>query len=283
MEPRSSEVVTSSVRAGSNRLGSKAGAPRSAPPASRRLPLDGVRVVVTRAASQAEPMVAALRRLGATAIPAPVIEVVAPRDGGAALAASAARLACYDWVAFTSSNAVERLLAALSRPWPCPAPLVAAVGAATAARCRAAGLEVSIVPERAVAEELVSSMPLALGPRHPLVLWPRGAGGRTLLADGLAAAGYDVHAVDAYDVAPVALSGELRAAIAAAHVVTFTSASTVRALLEQLDRTEIGGLVACLGPITTAAARAAGLEVAIEAPPGPIDGLLEAIAGLLSA
>ena len=77
--------------------------------------LTGKRIVVTRARSQASGLVQRLADLNATVVELPVIEIEGPADGGAALAASADRLAdgAYAWVVVTSANAVVRMFEAL--------------------------------------------------------------------------------------------------------------------------------------------------------------------------
>src|SRR5690606_36659481 len=76
-------------------------------------PLLGQTVLVTRIRAQASPLAAGLRSIGAAPIEVPVIEVVDPADGGMALREAAAALDAYDWVAVTSPNGAERLLAAV--------------------------------------------------------------------------------------------------------------------------------------------------------------------------
>ncbi|HWC09993.1 MAG TPA: uroporphyrinogen-III C-methyltransferase, partial [Acidimicrobiales bacterium] len=72
-------------------------------------PLLGRRVVVTRPRQQASGLADRLRRAGAEVVLVPTIEIVEAADGGAALASAAARVREFDWVVFTSANAVERL------------------------------------------------------------------------------------------------------------------------------------------------------------------------------
>jgi uroporphyrinogen-III synthase len=76
------------------------------------LPLAGVRVVVTRAERQAAGLAAALAAAGAEVELLPLLEVAPPADP-APLARAAAELRLYDWVVFTSANAVHALLGAL--------------------------------------------------------------------------------------------------------------------------------------------------------------------------
>lgn len=69
-------------------------------------PLSGWRVVVTRPAAQAPPLVAALVARGAEVVELATISLEDPADGGAALRAAAREVAGFDWVVFTSANAV---------------------------------------------------------------------------------------------------------------------------------------------------------------------------------
>ena len=63
-----------------------------------------------------------------------------------------------------------------------------------------------------------------------------------------------------------------------ADYITFTSSSTVTNLLEALgDRFPKNARVVSIGPVTSETARAAGLEVALEAERHDVDGLLDAL------
>jgi uroporphyrinogen-III synthase len=65
--------------------------------------------------------------------------------------------------------------------------------------------------------------------------------------------------------------------VAAADVVTFTSSSTVTRFLEVAGPERVPPVVACIGPVTAATARDAGLTVAVEAPEHTIPGLVAAL------
>ena len=73
-------------------------------------PLTGHRLVVTRAVDQAAPLADALVAQGAEVVLLPMVAIVDPTDGGAALAAAAARLHDYDRIVVTSPNGARRLL-----------------------------------------------------------------------------------------------------------------------------------------------------------------------------
>ncbi len=251
-----------------------------------RRPLFGRRIVVTRSRSQASGLTARLQALGARSIEVPTIAFAAPEDGGAGLAAAAAGLADgrYAWVAFTSANAVAPLadLIVDSRSWAGTA--IAAVGAGTAGALAPYRLVADLVPERSVAEGLLDVFPVAgtRAGRPPAVLLPRAAVARDVLPDGLAAKGWSVDAVDAYRTVAATPPPELIEAAAGADAICFTSSSTVTSYLAAAGGAAgVPPIVACIGPVTAATARAAGLSVAVTAEPHTIPGLVDALVTVL--
>ncbi len=234
-------------------------------------PLLGRRVVVCRARHQASGLVDRLRRRGAEAIEVPVIEIVDPADGGAALAGAAARVREHGWIAFTSANTVERFFACIRDARDLGGVRVAAVGPGTAAALAARGVAADLVPGASVAEGLVE----ALAPHTPgRILLPQAAGARPVLAEGLRAAGWEVTAVEAYRTVPAGPPApDLVAAAAKADAVLFTSASTVENYLDAA----VPPTVVCIGPVTAAAARRRGITVAAVAERHDLDGLVEAL------
>ncbi len=69
---------------------------------------------------------------------------------------------------------------------------------------------------------------------------------------------------------------------AAADVITFTSSSTVERYLELAGPDRVPPIVACIGPVTAATARARGLHVDVEASVHTVDGLLDALVAHLT-
>ena len=225
-------------------------------------PLHGKQVVVTRPAKSDVALADALHRAGASVIAAPAIEIVRPADGGAALVAAATAVGSFDWVVFTSANAVEHFTAHLHDARAFGPARVAAIGPATAARLRAAGVEPDLVPTRYVAEALVEDFPD--GPGRVLV--PQSAGARPTLVAGLRAKGWTVDAVEAYDTTAVGYDDETLAAVRNADAVAFASSSAVDAFIAAVGgRDNVPPVVACIGPITAATARGRGLTVHVEA------------------
>jgi len=241
-----------------------------------RGPLGGDTVFVTRAATQASPLVDALAAAGAQVRDLPLIAIADPPDGGEALrrAAGAVCAGAYDWVVCTSANAVERLVGAVRDGRELGATRLAAVGPATAAAFESCHLVPDLVPAEASAEGLVRAMPDGPG----RVLYPGALTVRPTLAAGLRAKGWEVDHVAAYETVtrgPDEADTALRGALAES-TVTFTSPSTVRAFVERFPGL-VPGVVACIGPVTAEAAADAGLAVDAVADEHSAAGLVTAL------
>ncbi|HTX62468.1 MAG TPA: uroporphyrinogen-III C-methyltransferase [Acidimicrobiales bacterium] len=229
-------------------------------------PLSGTTVVVTRPRGDApDDLADALRAAGARVVPFPVVEIAAPSDGGAALVAAASDLARYEWIAFTSANAVRCLLALVPDVRVLSGVRLAAVGPATAAALVEHRLVPDLVPDRTSAAGLGGLFPVATAP-GAAVLFPCSESARPTLPAALREKGWVVDVVVAYRTVPapappVAVVRQL----AHASAVTFASPSAVEGYVS--CRTDDGSplpvppVVACIGPVTADAARAAGLAV----------------------
>jgi uroporphyrinogen III methyltransferase/synthase len=248
--------------------------------------LADVSVVVTRPRGDVDDLSEALRGAGARVVALPVIEIKAPEDGGAALARAVCALERYQWVAFTSANAVRRLLGLMPDVASLGDARLAAVGPATAAALRERGLVPDLVAERTSAEGLADAFPAAPAP-GAAVLFPAAAGARRTLPDALRAKGWTVDEVVAYrTVRAPPPPGALAEQLASATAVIFASPSAVEAYVE-LRMPDgraliVPPIVACIGPLTATAARAKGLEVSVVARRASaadvVDALIEAVA-----
>ncbi len=230
-------------------------------------------IVITRAVHQAGELKALLEAAGFRTLLYPAIAIQSPADT-APLDAALGHARDYDWLLFTSANAVEavaqRLQALKLGPDALHGPSIAAVGPATARAVRdGLGLEVALTPPKAVGESLLAALPIAAGQR---VLLPRAAKARDVLPDGLRARGVRVDVVTAYETTLGQGGDDLPAALRAGQVdaITFTSPSTVRHTLIRLEGEAglgvdalAGIVIACIGPVTADAARQAGLHVDI--------------------
>jgi uroporphyrinogen III methyltransferase / synthase len=120
------------------------------------------------------------------------------------------------------------------------------------------------------------------------VLFVKAAGAADTLGRGLEDKGWAVDEVVAYrtvDAAPPPAA--VASTLAGADVVTFASASAVTSYLRLRDTDgrplAVPPVVACIGPSTAVAARAAGLTVAIEPAKASVEALVVAIAAHLGS
>lgn len=232
------------------------------------LPLAGQRVVVTRAAHQAGELRGVFETAGAEVALLPLLEVVPPADG-TPLENAAAGLAAFDWLAFTSVNAVRAFLPRVANRSLLPS--VAAVGPATAETLRSLGVEPWVVAREARAIGLAKSLApwLSAGDR---IMIPQAEDARPDLAEGLAAAGAEVTTVVAYRKRlPAGAVAVIRQLFSTAPLgwVTFTSPRIVRHFVELLgatwDNRRRELKAASIGPVTSDELRRLGVEPAAEA------------------
>jgi uroporphyrinogen III methyltransferase / synthase len=238
-------------------------------------PLAGRRVAVLRARPQASALAARLRALGADVVEAPAI-AIEPLD------AQLPDLAGYDLLCVTSPNGVARLFELVRDARDLAGPRIAAIGPGTAAALRAGGIEPDVVPDRSVAEGLTDAL-ADLPITQALIL--RAETGRDVLPDALRERGAQVDILAVYRTVPQPLDDDARAAVLGADDALFTSASTVEALVAAAGGPEAlrdGPRLCSIGPATSDALRAHGLEPALEAavhtPDGLVDALLESSA-----
>ncbi len=240
------------------------------------------RILITRPRAQAEEFGQAVQAAGYEPLFLPVIEI-RPLAENQALALALSRLPRYDWVIFTSANAVQVVCECADRParWPESA-RVAAVGPKTAQALRAQGLEPAWMPEEYVAEALLPGLGELQG---KLVLLPCAELARQDLPQAIAAAGGTAHEITVYQTLPAAPEPAGLAALrAGVDVITCTSPSSVENLLALAQRSGLNPLAlpgdplfACIGPVTASAARAAGLARVLTAEEFTTAGLVQAI------
>ena len=241
-------------------------------------PLFGTRVLVTRAKEQAAELSDQLAALGAEPVEAPMIRILPP-DDRAPLLRAAADPEIFDWIVFTSANAVDALMQAVLETGgdvrTLKGPQLCAIGTATAEQLAKYGIKVDLIPPEFKADAVV----LALKTQGPLdavrVLLPRADIGRELIAEQLRDAGALVTEVVAYrtvledaqaegspDIYRMLLDGKI-------HIVTFMSASAVRNFSKVFGAEQAADLlnrtvVAAIGPVTADAAARLGIKVTVQ-------------------
>jgi uroporphyrinogen-III synthase len=266
-------------------------------------PLAGVRVLVGRARHQAGALSGELRKLGATVIEIPFIEILKPRSFQR-LDTALRNLCNYDWLILTSVNGVEAMWGRMGKLRLLNESLdhlhIAAIGPATKKAIERRGVKVDVVPEEYVAESVVRSLRRRVKGKRVLLVRAKIA--RDVIPRELRAAGAHVDVVEAYEtVVPkssrVRLRSVLKNPTLRPHVITFTSSSTVRNFVALLGlgsraaaralqargeacprHTGLDGIQwASIGPVTSATLREVGLRVDIEAREYTIPGLVKAI------
>jgi uroporphyrinogen III methyltransferase/synthase len=255
-------------------------------------PLFGTRVLVTRPRDQAAEMVDRLTVLGAEAIEAPMIRIMPPHDPDPLLRA-AANADEFDWIVFTSANAVESFMTAFLDGTrdirSLRGPRLCTVGSGTAERLARYGIKVDLFPDEFRAEAVVAAMTQDGSISGASVLVPRADIGRDVIAEGLRSAGAIITDVVAYrtvleeaqqdggpDIYRMLLDGRI-------DVVTFTSPSAVRNFsqiygAEQTIDLLKNTVVAAIGPVTADAAAQVGVEVTVVPAVATIPALVDAIA-----
>ncbi len=233
------------------------------------------RILITRPRAQATALAEKLRAAGFEPIFFPVIEI-RPVEKKDALESALANLEKYAWVVFTSVNAVD------CSPLPMGKRLgvrVAAVGLKTAEALRQRGIEPDFIPVAFRGEAILAGLGEV---REKWILLPRGDLARPELPEAIARAGGIAHEIIVYHTLPAAVDKDGLAALkAGVDVVTFTSPSTVEHFIEiarqnQLDPLHLPNdpIIACIGPVTGQAARAAGFTDILVAEEYTTDGLV---------
>ena len=229
-------------------------------------PLFGRRVLVLRAEGQGDELSKLLYRRGAEPVHVPLLSFEGPSDPRR-LERALAEIDRFDWLVFTSANAVRFAAPLLARAG-LRSVRVACIGPATAHAARAAGLRVQLVPEaRFLPEDLVAEM-AARGPlRGARVLFPCAAQAKETLPRALEREGASVESVEAYrTLLPAGAEEALRATLKEAlDAVVLTSPSTIDHLFSLLGEGEMRKLakaltLACIGPTTAAHLCEHGIE-----------------------
>ncbi len=245
-----------------------------------------LRVLVTRPAGQSSALAELLKAEGAIPILIPTI-AIAPPASWATLDAALTTLPGYDWIVFTSANAVRAFAERAGILGVTPrARHIAVVGHATARAVEEfLHQPADLIPPKFVAESLAEALlPHAQGARILLV---RAAVAPGLLPDALSAAGAEVMIAEAYqntvpEGSAEALFHLFGSPATYPDAITFTSASTVSNLLDLLQASAVtlpeAVLRASIGPVTSRALDQFGYAPHVEAAAATLPALIDALA-----
>jgi uroporphyrinogen-III synthase len=243
--------------------------------------LAGKRIVITRPPHKAGSFAERLRELGAEPVLVPTI-AIQPAADPFPLDRALQTLDRYDWIVFTSANAVSHLWQRLEMlaldPTHLRWPAVAVIGPATGQALQEHGIPPAVMPGKHVAEALFDALQQTTDLSGTRILLPQGNLARPVLAGLLREAGAEVETVVVYEtirpeMGPALLSEPFDA-------VTFTSSSTVQNFVEMFDdplRVVGSALVACIGPVTADTVSEFGLPVHVIAEPHTVDGLIDVL------
>ena len=253
-----------------------------------RRPLFGRRIVVTRSREQAAELTSRLAELGAEVLEVPCIKITQPsslQDVGDALL----ELNSYDWLVFTSPNGVRTFFELFFRAFKDTRDIggvrIAAVGPGTAAKLRELHLQVDLMPEEALGSKIAGAFARFESMENLKVCLLRAEVANPELPRALEAIGAIVDDIACYKTVAETddPNGDAARLLAGgADWITFTSGSTVEhfharfdlpLLLKKFPQLKL----ASIGPETSKAIQALGLESSIEAKPHTVDGLVLAL------
>jgi uroporphyrinogen III methyltransferase/synthase len=241
--------------------------------------LNGKNVLVTRPQEQSFELASKLIAEGANIYLLPTIKITLPEDYSE-IDAALEDLSKYDWIVFTSTNAVryfvERLEYLRLFKNILGGTKIASVGPATALMLEKYGIEVHFVAAEHTAEVLAESLPDVSGKN---VLIPTTDINKGKLRQILSGRNAQVCEIAFYNTRKNEIADDyiLQTFTAGIDIITFTSSSSVEALIELLRPLQLNinkHLIACIGPHTADTARGHGLTVDIIAKPFTIDGLI---------
>lgn len=247
-------------------------------------PLFSKKIAVTRAKAQNSQLAGLLTDLGAEVTLLPSIKIVPkPLE---TLKDMYEGLSSYNWVVFTSENGVEVFMNGLEAKGLDSRALASAklavIGSGTARKLKQYGLNADLIPERFVAEGLIERFEeMGAIQKTDKVLLARASEARDLLPTWLSGQ-CEVDEVHLYDtVLETEIDEETLSAVHSADFITFTSASTVKNFVKQMDASEMGMPKALkaisIGPVTTKALEEANLNCFAEASVHNLEGLVQTI------
>ena len=251
-------------------------------------PLFGKRIVVTRTREQASRLSSEFAQLGASVFEIPTIRIEEPSDFRPMMDVILG-LNSYNWLVFTSPNGVTRFFHYFFRTFDdirdFGGARIAAVGPATVAKLKELHLKVDVVPEKFVGSALPDAMAKFESLENLTIAILRAEVGGEDLPKRLEELGGIVDDVACYKTVPEVedVDGALEEVEKnGADWITFTSSSTVENFHERSNIPDLleehpGLKVASIGPETSKALKALGIEPHVEAKKSTIDGLVEAI------
>ena len=253
-------------------------------------PLFGQRMVVTRTREQASQLSKQLHDLGAEVLEIPTIKIVPPsEDRRQELIDALLELNSYNWLVFTSPNGVTAFFDLFFKRFQDLRDIggarLAAIGPATAAKLKELHLQVDLMPDEALASKIATAFDKFETVENLKICLLRAEVANSDLPKALEELGAIVDDIPIYKTIPE--TEDLNGAAASlteggADWITFTSASTVEHFHARFDLPNLlkkfpQAKLVSIGPETSKAIRALGLEPAVEAKDHSIEGVVQAL------
>jgi uroporphyrinogen III methyltransferase / synthase len=253
-------------------------------------PLFGQRIVVTRTREQASQLSKQLHDLGAEVLEIPTIKIVPPsEDRRQDLIDALLELNSYNWLVFTSPNGVTAFFDLFFKRFQDLRDIggarIAAIGPATAAKLTELHLQIDLMPDEAVASKIATAFDKFETVENLKICLLRAEVANSDLPKALEELGAIVDDVPVYKTVPETedLNGAA-ASLAEGGMdwITFTSASTVEHFHARFDLPKLlqkfpQAKLVSIGPETSKAIRALGLEPTVEAKDHSIEGVVQAL------
>jgi uroporphyrinogen III methyltransferase / synthase len=255
-----------------------------------RRPLFGRRIVVTRTREQASQLSTQLHDLGADVMEIPTIKIVPPsEDRRQDLIEALLELNSYNWLVFTSPNGVTAFFDLFFKRFhdlrDIGGARIAAIGPATAAKLKELHLQVDLMPDEALSSKIAAAFDKYETVENLKICLLRAEVADPELPKALEELGAIVDDIPVYKT--VAETEDLNGAASAMTEagmdwITFTSASTVEHFHARFDLPKLlkqfpSAKLVSIGPETSKAIRALGLEPAQEAKEHSIEGIVKVL------
>lgn len=245
--------------------------------------LKGCKVLVSRPKQQAKELLEAIENEGGEALLLPMIELKPVRDQSL-LYRAFDQLEIYDWLVFTSPNAVKFFFEAAEnfgvKFYFYPDLKIATVGEKTKHSLEQLGYRTNFVPIQYTAEVLAENMDPEIEGKKVLI--PRSAKASDEYLKVFEKRGALVETIAIYDNQPLEYPAKTMREFMACDFdyLTFTSPSAIQAFDANLKQAALRlheEQVVCIGPTTAKAAENLGYSVAAVADPHTVEGIVESI------
>ncbi len=254
-------------------------------------PLFGKKVLITRSSLQVDPFRVELELAGASVVEIPTISILPPVRF-APLDRAIRKIQNYDWIIFTSVNAVSffwQRFEKIHRDVRALSPIrIAAIGLSTAGELKKHGLSADLIPRRYQASSLIAALRREKIKR---VLLPQGNLTDQTLFQALIKMGAKPHCVEAYrTVVPKKSAVSLKKNFSQSKPdwVTFLSSSAVENFVSLVGGKNVsnylqGVRVACIGSVTKRTAQNLNLKVDVVPAQATLVGLVKSMSDISQA